>query len=102
VLVLLNSDAPRQSGYLLSQFLSPRVKKRTDAYSGEPLDNRSRTVFEIFDAIRERVPDERFILSIKINSADFAEGGFSAEDSREVVFRLEAAGVELIELSGGT
>lgn len=29
-------------------------------------------------------------------------GGFDAEDSREMVIRLEAAGVDLIELSGGT
>jgi 2,4-dienoyl-CoA reductase-like NADH-dependent reductase (Old Yellow Enzyme family) len=97
-----DSDPQGQGGYLLSQFLSPRVNKRTDEYGGASLDNRSRIVFEIVDAIHQRVPDERFMLGIKINSADFAEGGFSAEDSREMVYRLEAAGVELIELSGGT
>jgi 2,4-dienoyl-CoA reductase-like NADH-dependent reductase (Old Yellow Enzyme family) len=42
------------------------------------------------------------ILSIKINSADFAEGGFDADDSREMAIRLEKAGLDLIELSGGT
>jgi 2,4-dienoyl-CoA reductase-like NADH-dependent reductase (Old Yellow Enzyme family) len=42
------------------------------------------------------------IISIKINSADFSEGGFSEEESREMSRRLEAAGVDLIELSGGT
>jgi 2,4-dienoyl-CoA reductase-like NADH-dependent reductase (Old Yellow Enzyme family) len=48
------------------------------------------------------VTDERFILAIKINSADFSEGGFDADESREMSVRLEAAGVDLIELSGGT
>lgn len=88
-------------GYLLSQFLSPRVNKRTDAYGGD-LDGRSRIVFEIIESIRKAVPDEKFMISIKINSADFADGGFSADDSFTMAKRLEAAGVGLIELSGGT
>lgn len=87
-------------GYLLSQFLSPRVNKRTDKYGGS-LENRSRIIFEIIDAIRARVPDLKFCLSIKINSADFSEGGFSAEDSLSTILKLEAAGLDLIELSGG-
>ena len=62
-----------QHGYLLSQFLSPRVNHRTDRYGGS-FENRSRLLFEIVAAVRARVPDEKFILSIKINSADFAEG----------------------------
>ncbi|PWN51352.1 FMN-linked oxidoreductase [Violaceomyces palustris] len=88
-------------GYLLSQFLSPRINKRTDAYGGD-LDGRSRIIFEIISAIRQAVPDERFIIAIKVNSADFAEGGFDGDDSMEMAKRLERAGVELIELSGGT
>ncbi|WAQ88145.1 hypothetical protein PtA15_9A270 [Puccinia triticina] len=88
-------------GYLLSQFLSPRVNKRTDQYGG-PFENRSRIVFEIIDAVKKRVTDPKFILSIKYNSHDFIEGGFSQEDSQVMAKKLEAAGVALIELSGGT
>ncbi|KAN0060424.1 hypothetical protein ACQY0O_007754 [Thecaphora frezii] len=88
-------------GYLLSQFLSPLVNRRTDAYGGD-LDGRSRIVFEIIDAIKKAVPDPKFLTSIKINSADFSEGGFDGDDSMEMTKRLEKAGVELIELSGGT
>ncbi|OAV99977.1 hypothetical protein PTTG_01421 [Puccinia triticina 1-1 BBBD Race 1] len=88
-------------GYLLSQFLSPRVNKRTDQYGGS-FENRSRIVFEIIDAVKKRVPDPKFILSIKYNSHDFIEGGFTKEDSQVMAKKLEAAGVELIELSGGT
>lgn len=88
-------------GYLLSQFLSPRVNKRTDQYGGD-LEGRSRIVFEIIESIRKAVPDPKFIISIKINSADFADGGFDAEESYTMSKKLEAAGVDLIELSGGT
>lgn len=88
-------------GYLLSQFLSPRVNKRTDQYGGS-FENRSRIVFEIINAVKKKVTDPKFILSIKYNSHDFIEGGFTKEDSQEMAKQLEAAGVELIELSGGT
>ncbi|KAH9819697.1 hypothetical protein DFH28DRAFT_1105412 [Melampsora americana] len=88
-------------GYLLSQFLSPRVNCRTDEYGGS-FENRSRIVFEIITEIKKRVTDPKFILSIKYNSHDFIEGGFSVEDSQKMAKRMEAAGVELIELSGGT
>ncbi|KAA1114385.1 hypothetical protein PGT21_006795 [Puccinia graminis f. sp. tritici] len=56
-------------GYLLSQFLSPRVNKRTDQYGGS-FENRSRIVFEIIEAIKKRVADRKFILSIKYNSQE--------------------------------
>ncbi|KAL8276945.1 hypothetical protein RQP46_010673 [Phenoliferia psychrophenolica] len=88
-------------GYLLSQFLSPDCNLRTDDYGGS-LEGRSRIVFEMISAIRERVNDPKFMISIKINSADFTTGGFSEEDSRAFTKMLEAAGVDLIELSGGT
>lgn len=42
------------------------------------------------------------ILCIKINSHDFSEGGFGPEECKEIATRLEAAGVDIIELSGGT
>jgi 2,4-dienoyl-CoA reductase-like NADH-dependent reductase (Old Yellow Enzyme family) len=45
-------------GYLLSQFLSPRVNRRTDKYGGDSLDNRSRIVFEIIEAIKAKVQDD--------------------------------------------
>ncbi|KDQ57636.1 hypothetical protein JAAARDRAFT_687188 [Jaapia argillacea MUCL 33604] len=88
-------------GYLLSQFLSPLVNKRTDKWGGS-FENRSRLIFEIIKAIRTRVPDDKFIISIKINSQDFIDGGFSSEECAVMVEKLEAAKVDLIELSGGT
>ena len=59
-------------------------------------------MFRIFEEIKRRVPVNDFLLSIKINSADFAEGSFTDEESGKIAILLEKAGVELIELSGGT
>lgn len=56
-------------GYLLSQFISPRINHRTDKYGGS-LENRTRILFEIYDGIKKEVNDPNFLLSIKINSQD--------------------------------
>ncbi|GAA5890377.1 hypothetical protein JCM8208_002796 [Rhodotorula glutinis] len=88
-------------GYLLSQFLSGRVNRRTDDYGGS-LENRYRIVGRVLEEIRRRVPDQKFMLSMKLNSADFSEGGMTPEESRQVCAWLDQAGMDLIELSGGT
>ncbi|MBO9479607.1 NADH:flavin oxidoreductase/NADH oxidase family protein [Shimia sp. R11_0] len=87
-------------GYLVSQFLSPHHNRREDQWGGT-LENRMRFVLEIYAAIRAATgPD--FPIGIKLNSADFQKGGFSEEDSMQVVKALEEAGIDLIEISGGT
>ncbi|GAA5862807.1 hypothetical protein JCM8547_006552 [Rhodosporidiobolus lusitaniae] len=88
-------------GYLLSQFLSGRVNQRTDEYGG-PLENRARIVRRVVEEIKKQVPDPNFLLSIKINSQDFADKGLTLEESKEVCKWLDEAGLHLIELSGGT
>ncbi|MBV7259349.1 NADH:flavin oxidoreductase/NADH oxidase family protein [Erythrobacter crassostreae] len=87
-------------GYLISQFLSPRVNLRTDEYGGS-LENRARLLLEVVKAVRTAVGAD-FPISVKLNSADFQKGGFAFEDSIAVVKWLEAASVDLIEISGGT
>jgi hypothetical protein len=64
--------------------------------------NRARIIYEIFDAIKKRVNDPKFVLAIKINSVEFQKGGFSTEESAEVCAELEKIGVDVLELSGGT
>ncbi|KAF4967042.1 hypothetical protein FSARC_5333 [Fusarium sarcochroum] len=88
-------------GYLLAQFLSPTTNKRTDKYGGS-IENRARIIFEIADAIRARVPDQSFGISIKVNSVEFQEGGFSTEDCKVLCRQLEQHGFDFVELSGGT
>lgn len=87
-------------GYLVSQFLSPYANIRTDKWGGS-LENRSRFVVEVYRNIRERV-GTNFPIGIKLNSADFQKGGFSEEESMEVVKILSKEGIDLIEISGGT
>ncbi|CDZ96185.1 nadh oxidase [Phaffia rhodozyma] len=88
-------------GYLLSQFLSARINKRTDDYGGS-LENRMRIIIRIINEIKQRIPEDKFILSIKMNSADFADGGLTPEESSTVAQQLDKLGLDLIELSGGS
>ncbi|EJN17179.1 NADH:flavin oxidoreductase [Pseudomonas sp. GM78] len=87
-------------GYLLSQFLSPLTNQRTDQWGGS-LENRARLLLEIVDAVRAAVSAD-FAVAVKLNSADFQRGGFTADDARQVVELLNDRGVDLVELSGGS
>lgn len=88
-------------GYLLAQFLSESTNKRTDQYGGS-LENRSRIIFEIIDEIKKRVNEPKFIIGIKINSVEFQTGGFDTKECAELCKDLESAGLDFVELSGGT
>ncbi|KAL2426022.1 NADH-dependent flavin oxidoreductase nadA [Exophiala dermatitidis] len=87
-------------GYLLAQFLSQTTNKRTDQYGGS-LRNRARLILEIADSIRQKVPSS-FVLAIKINSVEFQEGGFTADEAKELCGMLEESKFDFVELSGGT
>jgi len=87
-------------GYLVSQFLSPYANVREDQWGGN-LENRARFVVEVYREMRKQVgPD--FPIGIKLNSADFQKGGFSEEESMQVIQILSKEGIDLIEISGGT
>ncbi len=86
-------------GYLLSQFLSPLVNKRTDQWGGA-LANRARLLLDTVRAVRDAVAPA-FAVAVKLNSADFQRGGFDTDDARRVIAMLEPLGVDLVELSGG-
>jgi 2,4-dienoyl-CoA reductase-like NADH-dependent reductase (Old Yellow Enzyme family) len=87
-------------GYLLSQFLSPLVNKRSDEWGGS-LENRARLLLDVVRAIRS-VVSPAFAVAVKLNSADFQRGGFDADDAARVIAMLEPLGVDLVELSGGS
>ncbi|RUF23383.1 NADH:flavin oxidoreductase/NADH oxidase family protein [Pseudomonas aeruginosa] len=87
-------------GYLVNQFLSPHHNRRSDEWGGSP-ENRRRFVLAVYAEIRRQVgPD--FPVGIKLNSADFQRGGFTEEESIETIRALADAGIDLIEISGGT
>ncbi|KAI7772117.1 hypothetical protein LZL87_009280 [Fusarium oxysporum] len=88
-------------GYLLSQFLSRTTNKRTDEYGTQTVENRLRLISEIANAIKARV-SSTFIVSAKLNSVEFQDGGVTPDEARELCERLEALGFDFVELSGGT
>ena len=87
-------------GYLISEFLSPLTNKRNDQWGGS-IENRMRFLLEIYKAVRAETSDN-FIISVKLNSADFQRGGSTEEEVVEVFKAIDTAGIDLIEISGGT
>jgi 2,4-dienoyl-CoA reductase-like NADH-dependent reductase (Old Yellow Enzyme family) len=87
-------------GYLINQFLSPRHNQRDDQWGGS-LENRMRFVSEVYRAIRKAV-GKKYPIGIKLNSADFMKGGFTEEESMQVVQALANEGIDQIEISGGS
>ncbi|MCH4247024.1 MAG: NADH:flavin oxidoreductase/NADH oxidase family protein [Acinetobacter populi] len=87
-------------GYLINQFLSPLHNLRKDEWGGTP-EKRRKFLLEVYKEIRKQVGAD-FPVAIKLNSADFQKGGFTEEDSFEVIKALSIAGIDLIEISGGT
>lgn len=86
-------------GYLLSQFLSPIANRRTDGYGGGP-DGRSRLLLEVVADVRAAIGPHALV-SVKLNSADFQQGGLDIDESLDIALALERAGVDLLEISGG-
>ena len=87
-------------GYLINQFLSPLTNQRRDEWGGSP-ENRRRFLLAVVRAIRAEI-GPAVPLAVKLNSADFQRGGFSEDDSMEVVAALADENVDLLEISGGT
>ncbi|MBD1374011.1 NADH:flavin oxidoreductase/NADH oxidase family protein [Hazenella sp. IB182357] len=86
-------------GYLINQFLSPYHNQRSDQWGGS-LENRMRFLLEVYSEIRHHVGDS-FPIAIKLNSADFQRGGFTEEESIQVIQTLVKMKIDLIEISGG-
>jgi len=86
-------------GYLLSQFLSPRFNRRTDAYGGD-IGHRSRAPVEVIEAVRQALGRDIPLL-VKMNCRDWAEGGLELDDAIQAAVLLQAAGVDAIEISSG-
>jgi 2,4-dienoyl-CoA reductase-like NADH-dependent reductase (Old Yellow Enzyme family) len=87
-------------GYLLSQFLSPYFNARTDDYGG-PIENRARILADVVRAIRKATSAD-FPVLLKMNCADFIDGGLTTEDMVHAAVMLEKCGADAIEMSGGT
>ena len=87
-------------GYGLSQFISPRTNKRSDAYGGS-LSNRMRLPLRVLAAVREAVGDDFPILG-KMGLTDGVKGGLQEDEAVEVAALLDAGGIDALIPSGGT
>jgi 2,4-dienoyl-CoA reductase-like NADH-dependent reductase (Old Yellow Enzyme family) len=85
-------------GYLISEFLSPHVNKRTDRWGGTT-ENRCRIIIEILERARKEVGD--YPILTKISAYDFDKGGMRIDESIKVSRLLEIAGCSAIEVSCG-
>ena len=86
-------------GYLLSQFLSPAINRRSDDYGGS-LEGRLRFPLEVVRAVRAAVGDGFPVLA-KTNLSDGFRGGLQIEESVRVHQALEAEGIDAAVMSGG-
>lgn len=86
-------------GYLLSQFLSPALNKRRDAFGGSR-ENRLRFPLRVVEAVRAAVGPDAPVFA-KMNLDDGVRGGLHVEDAIENARALENAGITGLVLSGG-
>jgi 2,4-dienoyl-CoA reductase-like NADH-dependent reductase (Old Yellow Enzyme family) len=87
-------------GNLVTNFMSPFTNLRNDEYGGS-LENRARFVKDVLKRSRDLVgPD--FPIMIKLSFSDFVEGGLTADDAVQMAAIMADAGMDCIEVSGGT
>jgi len=87
-------------GYLLNEFLSPAMNKRTDEYGGS-LENRMRIIFQILDSVRKHVGND-FTCGVRMSGDEFIKEGLTLEDMREVARLLEGTGqIDYLNVSAG-
>jgi 2,4-dienoyl-CoA reductase-like NADH-dependent reductase (Old Yellow Enzyme family) len=86
-------------GYLLNQYISPLSNKRRDDY-GRTAEGRVRFPAEVLAAVKRAVGTQVAVLA-KINLYDGAKGGATVEDGIVTARALEAAGADMLVLSGG-
>ncbi len=83
--------------YLISQFLSPLMNRRTDRYGGDAA-GRATLAVEVVRAIRDRL-GPNYPIFIRMNAVEMVEGGQVVEDARIAAKLLEQAGVDMIHSS---
>jgi 2,4-dienoyl-CoA reductase-like NADH-dependent reductase (Old Yellow Enzyme family) len=86
-------------GYLGHEFLSPLSNTRTDEYGGS-LENRMRFPLELFSILRENFPAEKPVW-VRISATDWAEGGWTLEESIILSNEMKKLGAAAIHVSSG-
>ena len=93
-------DLLGNSGYLITNFLSPRDNKRSDWYGGS-LENRMRFLLQVVRNIRRKVGGD-YPLSVRLSGIEYEEGGITVDETKVVAIALERAGVDVVHITAGT
>lgn len=82
-------------GYILAQFLSSQVNRRTDSYGGS-LENRARIVLEIIDGVRSACRED-FQLGLRLSPERF---GLKLAEIRDLAGEIMAGGkIDYLDMS---
>ncbi len=82
-------------GYLVHQFLSPRLNKRKDKYG----EDRTLFIRKVFDIVKEE--RENLTVFVRISASEFVDGGFKPEDNRVIVELAKEYGFDAIHCGLG-
>jgi len=77
-------------GFLLAEFLSPKVNSRSDQYGGS-LENRCRAVAEVLAAVREAVGPS-LAVGVRLSADPYIEPGITEADLPEIAAQLAKSG----------
>ena len=85
-------------GYLLNQFFTPLLNKRADEFGGS-LENRMRFPLLVVQKVRQRLG--KGLLLYRLGSDDLAPNGTHIQDAIAFSLKLQEAGVDVLDVSGG-
>jgi 2,4-dienoyl-CoA reductase-like NADH-dependent reductase (Old Yellow Enzyme family)/thioredoxin reductase len=86
--------------YLLHEFLSPYINKRTDEYGG-CFENRCRLLLEIVDAVRNAVGRD-YPISVRVSAEDYmGDESYHLDENLKLCQLLEKHSVDVISVSAG-
>ncbi len=86
-------------GYLLHQFMSPLSNSRSDHYGGS-FENRVRLTIEVCQAVRAAFPSHLPVF-VRVSATDWAEGGWTPEETVILARMLMLEGIDLLDVSSG-
>ncbi|MEW6673958.1 MAG: NADH:flavin oxidoreductase [Thermodesulfobacteriota bacterium] len=87
------------TGYLLSQFVSPRTNRRGDTYGG-PIENRIKFPVEVLRRVKDAVGD--FPVGYRFLADEWLPDGLGLNESSVLAKALEADGIAYLSVMGGT
>ena len=88
------------TGYLLLQFLSPRLNRRSDGYGGS-LENRMRFPLEVVETVREFVGKD-FPIGYRFLADELLVGGLHVREAKIFAKQLEKLGIAYISVTAGS